>query len=211
MPTRPAPATEAMPLRAAASTPPGAAVTRPASVARPLLPALVVVATPEAASARLPDLSIAPPANARVPGADALLVRVAAPGTAPEAEIDRVSAVLTAAGVGESRLDRVSHRVSEPHLRYYHAEDAEAAAALARAMDLDLRDFTRFRPAPPDGMIEVFLAGERAAPVRSAAAPARAAVRQPAPPARATPPPPDPATLLRDRIVERLRRGEHLR
>jgi hypothetical protein len=165
---------------------------------------------PEVAQATPPSLFPAPPTDARVPGAGTLLVRVAVPGTAPDGDVDRVSAVLAAAGVGESRLDRVSHRVSESHLRYYHSRDAEAAAALARAMNLDLRDFTRFRPAPPDGMIEVFLAGESTAPAPRAAAPVRATSRNAARPQRTAPPPPDPATLLSNRIVERLRRGEHL-
>lgn len=183
---------------------------RPVALA-PALPGLTRDPSPPVDTA--PRLSVA--------GAGGLSVRVAVPQTAPEEDLARISAILGGAGIEIGSVDRVPYRISASHLRYFHPRDAQAAAVLAGALNLEMRDFTRFRPAPPDGMIEVFVAGDRIAratpmPPRPASsqrvAPRptpQATVARRAPPAAAAPP--DPSRALQNRILERLRRGEHLR
>ena len=81
-------------------------------------------------------------------------------------------------GIGDARITPVRFKVSETHVRYYHPEDAAAAEALAGILGTEARDHTAFRPRPPDGTVEVFLAGERSASAaRTAAAPARGGPR----------------------------------
>jgi len=132
-----------------------------------------------------------------VPGADSVFVHLNAPETVPDGDIGSVTAGLAEAGVALSKVREVSFKVSETQVRYFHARDAAAAGALADLFGGRARNFTDFRPSPPDGTLEVYLAGDRVAPPP----PARAAPRRAQPSA---------ADLLRDRIVQRLRRGDHL-
>lgn len=130
-----------------------------------------------------------------VTGAEGLTVYVHAPGTVPQDEFEAVAGSIGATGATLPDPRRVSFKVSETHLRYFHAADAGPARELADLIGARARDFTSFRPSPPDGTIEVYLAGENAvAPSR-----APAATRQP-----------DEVDLLRDRLVRSLRRGDHL-
>jgi hypothetical protein len=140
-----------------------------------------------------------PPAVPAIPGAESLAVWLAVPQTVPEAEAEEVAGLLREIGVRESEVTRVGFRVSSSHVRFYRPADAAAAAALGELIGAETRDMTAFRPLPPDGTLEIFLAGESTAPAVRAAAPNR--VRQRAP---------DELTRMRDRIVNRLRRGEHL-
>jgi hypothetical protein len=143
-----------------------------------------------------------------IPGAAEKFVRLAVPQSVADAEAEEIAGLLKELGIGDSRVTRVGYKVSESHVRYYHRDDAPAAAALAAILGTEARDHTAFRPRPPDGTMEVFLAGERIAPPpRVASAPRRAA---PAQAARPQAQPPDPTAAMRDRIVNRLRRGEHL-
>jgi hypothetical protein len=155
-----------------------------------------------------PTVSLAPPAppappaavaEPGIPGAASLFVRLAVPQTVPDAEAEEVVGLLREIGVGDSRVTRVGFKVNETHVRFYSPEDAAAAAALAEMIGTEARDHTSFRPRPPGGTLEIFLAGERTAPPPRAAASNR--VRQQ---------PPDELSRMRDRIVNRLRRGEHL-
>jgi hypothetical protein len=154
-------------------------------------------APPTAAIASPPSVSVADP---EIPGAAELFVRLAVPQTVPDAEAEEVAGLLRDMGVGDSRVTRVGFKVSETHVRYYSSDDAAAAAALGELFGAQTRDMTSFRPRPPDGTLEIFLAGERTAPPPRVAAPNRARQQQP----------PDELTRMRDRIVSRLRRGEHL-
>jgi hypothetical protein len=160
-----------------------------------------------------------------VPGAEGLSLRVIAPGTVPPDETEALVARLGALGIGDTRVTPVGFKVSETHVRYYHREDAAAAEALAGVLGTEARDHTAFRPRPPDGTVEVFVAGERAAQTartaaatNRAAAPARASTpsRAAAQPPRQTRPAPqaqpqdDGTAAIRERIINRMRRGEHL-
>lgn len=94
---------------------------------------------------------------------------------------------LRTAGVSEATSLPARFSVANANVRYYHAEDREAAQAIAAivggAGDVpEARDFTNFRPKPNLGMIEVWLSGEAPAgkattPVAVSAAPPVAAAQ----------------------------------
>jgi hypothetical protein len=157
-----------------------------------------------------------------IPGAEGLALRVIAPGTVPPDETEALVARLGELGIGDARVTPVRFKVSETHVRYYHREDAAAAEALASVLGTEARDHTAFRPRPPDGTVEVFVAGERgartpattnraAAPARTST-PSRAAAQPPrqASPAPQAQPQDDGTAAIRERIINRMRRGEHL-
>jgi hypothetical protein len=201
--------------------PPGAApafagVDVPADVPSPVLAALPAAPAAAAPSERGPAASLLPPAPMAeapapdIPGAAAKFVRLAVPQSVGDAEAEEIAGLLKDLGIGDSRVTRVGYKVSESHVRYYHRDDAPAAAALAAILGTSARDHTAFRPRPPDGTMEVFLAGEPTTPApRVASAPKRAAPAQ-ATRSRPQAQPRDETAAMRDRIVNRLRRGEHL-
>jgi hypothetical protein len=212
------PATGLVPAVPPVAAPAAANVRVPRAIPSPILAALP--AAPEAALP--PDgqpraTSVMPPAPPppvaevaapEIPGATAMFVRLAVPQSVTDAEAEEIAGLLKKLGIGDSRVTRVGYKVSESHVRFYHRDDAPAAAALAGILGTEARDHTSFRPRPPDGMMEVFLAGERTtAPPRVASAPRRASPSQAA---RSQAQPRDETAAMRDRIVNRLRRGEHL-
>jgi hypothetical protein len=160
----------------------------------------------------------------QIPGAAALSLSVVTPQTVPPGEAEALVARMGDLGIGDARITPVSFKVSETHVRYYHPEDAAAAEALAGILGTEARDHTAFRPRPPDGTVEVFLAGERSASAtRTAATPRAAAPARAAAPIRAAPQPqrearPQPqaqpqddgTAAIRERILNRMRRGDHL-
>ena len=50
--------------------------------------------------------------------------------------------------------------VAKSEVRYFHQEDASAAARLAEIIGAEIRDFSTYRPVPPPGRLEVWLARE---------------------------------------------------
>lgn len=137
-----------------------------------------------------------PPAVSLIPGP----VILHAPASVADAELAEAVSRLGAAGVPLGEPSRVDFTVSESNVRYFHATDAEAAAAVAEAIGARLRDFTSFAPAPPAGTIEVWLAGKGA----SGSTTARTSTKR----TRNTQ---DPRLLnLRNRILQQLRNGDHL-
>lgn len=57
---------------------------------------------------------------------------------------------------------RTELAISQSNVRYFYAEDAEAAAILADSIGAVSRDFTSFSPLPENGMLEIWLAGRGA-------------------------------------------------
>jgi hypothetical protein len=65
----------------------------------------------------------------------------------------------------EVELRTVGFTIATPRIRYFHADDAEAAAALAAFLappesgggPWQVQDFTHFRPLPLTGTLEVFV------------------------------------------------------
>ena len=55
--------------------------------------------------------------------------------------------------------------VSSTHVRFFHDSDREAAQTLAETLGANLRDFTSYDPLPPEGFVELWVAGRgRSAP-----------------------------------------------
>ena len=97
-----------------------------------------------------------------------------APTSLAEAEVEGVFAALTGAGFAVEDPRRVGISISRSNVRYFHDVDAGAASRLAEEIGAIARDFTSYRPSPPDGTIEVWLAGRSPGVTRSAPDPQRA-------------------------------------
>lgn len=79
---------------------------------------------------------------------------------------------LSAETIGQrlAGLRTMSARISEPQavnftinatqVRYYHRKDEASAGHLAAALDAQVRDFTTYNPAPPQGVVELWLSGK---------------------------------------------------
>lgn len=129
-----------------------------------------------------------------------LSVHIHAPGSIGNDALDQIAADLADIGFAPAPPARVGITVRNTQVRFFHDADAEAAATLAGKAGAVVRDFTSFRPSPPDGTLELWLAGGFGA--GAAAGPAR--VKAPSDPLAAR------KRALRDLLVEQLRRGDHL-
>ncbi|WP_146065111.1 hypothetical protein [Albidovulum inexpectatum] len=84
---------------------------------------------------------------------------------------DRIAEVVTnlaQSGFRPPDPTKVAFAISRSNVRYFHQGDAQAARILAERIGADLRDFTDFTPSPPQGTIEVWLAGRGAPQIRRA-------------------------------------------
>ena len=94
-----------------------------------------------------------------------------APRTVPDASLAAVIEALEQSGANADPR-RVNLTISNSNVRYFHSEDAEAAAIIANGIGARLRDFTDFEPAPPEGLVEIWMAGrEISAPTQTARGP----------------------------------------
>lgn len=59
--------------------------------------------------------------------------------------------------VGKPRI--VNFPVKSTHVRYFHATDKDGANVLASAIGANAKDFTYFKPQPPEGYVELWVAG----------------------------------------------------
>ena len=156
-------------------------------------------------------------------GVTAVVHRTATTG---DTDVAAALGALEAAGAAVGAPRSVDFTVTQSNVRYFYPEDAAAARTLADAIGAVPRDFTFYDGALPPGTVEVWLAGD--APEAVAAAPADPVPADPAPavvqqPRRSTaasrPAPAQPAGPtarerelrdLKNRIILRLRRGDHL-
>ena len=108
---------------------------------------------PRAIPAAAPSADPAPPegraATPRLPSSQAVAYLVG--GSA--AERDRLSEGGLLVEVGADAAFPSPRR----EVRFFHASDAALAEQVARDLDAEVRDFSSFRPAPPEGRIEVRL------------------------------------------------------
>lgn len=139
-------------------------------------------------------------------------INVMAPETVGAAELTSRIDSLQDAGFPLGETDRVSFKVRESHVRFYHDGDKALAEALAAQIDGEARDFTTSDISPPDGQIELWLEGggqtqAETRPARTAARPqaARAAAKD-----RKSQSEDGAIRALRDKIVRQLQKGEHL-
>ena len=94
-----------------------------------------------------------------LPAGSDVRVILHAPRSVPDERVGLLADALGEAGVN-AEVRAVNMTITRDNVRFYHPEDREAASVVAQAMDADLRDFTDFTPSPPDGLIEVWVAGE---------------------------------------------------
>jgi hypothetical protein len=165
------------------------------------LPAAPVAAEPEAVVAE-PEVAVAAPEpepepapeSAPPPRAETVLVSILAPRDTAPGRIAEAAGTVDGLGYASRAPAEVGVTIRQTQVRYYHPEDAAAAELVASAVGGLARDFTDFRPQPPEGTVEVWLQGAPAAapepvraPVAVRATPAPAPAAAPAPP-----PPPQP-------------------
>ena len=204
------------------------------------LAAALAAIAPEASPEPLPrpDFGVAAPA----PAAVLATAIVHAPASVPDDRVATAIDALRASGAAIDQPRRVTFRVSESNVRYFHPGDAAAAEALADSIGASARDFTFYDGSLPAGTVEVWLSGDEtvaattegagtasaaAASLPPAAAPEAAAptpapapapaaqpqrtVRQAPAPTRSAPTSRDRELRdLKNRIILRLRRGDHL-
>ena len=87
-----------------------------------------------------------------------LRVILNAPRTVPDTSLAAVIAALAESGADPAPR-RVNLTISTSNVRYFHPEDAGAATVIADGIGAQLRDFTDFQPSPPEGLVEIWMAG----------------------------------------------------
>jgi hypothetical protein len=142
---------------------------------------------------------------------DRIRVHVHAPTNVPEESVQSVLGTLSDTGFSLRDPARVGFTVSKTHVRFYHSEDAEMAAIVANNVGGAARDFTSFRPSPPDGVIEVWVSGEPNATAKPRTQRRQTTRQTPRrQPQRARPSADDQINALKNRLIQRLQRGDHL-
>ena len=94
--------------------------------------------------------------------ANPLRVTVLRPTQSDQKVADTIAADITRLGHDVVRIQSVDHSISTRNLRFFFEKDSLEAAALAKAYDAELRDFTWFRPRPSSGTAELWLTGRSA-------------------------------------------------
>lgn len=183
----------------------GPATDRTATLPGAVRPAarIALLAAPEEAAPPLPDMLprvVPAPAARPAPSYAGFSLHVHAPGSIGDDALDRLAGVLAGIGFAPNPVARVGFSVRDTQVRFFHAADAAAAAVLAGAAGAVARDFTSFRPSPPQGTLELWLEGGTGGP--AAGQPSRA--KAPSDPLAAR------KRALRDLLVDQLRRGDHL-
>jgi len=117
---------------------------------------------------------------------------VHAPAGLADRDVDLIVTAFRDAGFAIGPPQKVGFNISKTNVRYFHPGDRDGAGALADIVGGVARDFTDFRPKPPAGTIEVWLAGRSGTTTRR---PTRGGE--------------SPAMLqLRNRLVESLRQWD---
>lgn len=191
----------ALPRMAADATLPLPAL--PETQGTPVSYSVPAVADPQAGPGDFPlAAQDAPLPVARPAPTEEFTLIVHAPATLTEAEIATAADAFEAAGFGAITPKTVDVNIRETNVRYYSAEDQAIAARLAGVLGARLRDFTGFSPKPPEGTVEVWLAGRGSASVAKVSAkPAKTKKN------RAAAAGPSQVQILKDRLVRQLRAG----
>ncbi|SNT12250.1 hypothetical protein [Tropicimonas sediminicola] len=128
------------------------------------MPRRAIAAEPSVLAGRPDVATLTGQETVLAPGAQ---ISLFAPGSLGEADVAAVMERLAGSGFAPSEPSRVGFSISQSNIRYYHAEDAEVAAAVAEASGALLRDFTGKASVPP-GTIELWLAGDGGGAVATA-------------------------------------------
>ena len=120
------------------------------------------------------------------------------PQNVPSAERVRQFVDAEKTGLAVVEANRVNFRVSTTHVRYYDRRDQGIAQAVAASLGGPARDFSRTPNSAPPGRIEIWFQGDRAGRSTASSEPT------------ASPPAPASKTQLEQRLVNKLRLGQHL-
>ncbi len=153
------------------------------------------------------DFASLPPLPELAPAAKPQLIisnlQINSPSNLSDDTINGVIAAFVDAGFSVKASRKVEFNIRNTNVRFFHPQDREAAQLVSDAIGGIARDFTDFRPSPPFGTVEVWLAGDAAARPgarRQGVQSGPRSTRQE-----------DPALIqLRNRLVESLKRGDHL-
>ena len=115
---------------------------------------------PQEGGLDLPLPQQAPPVSSPTGFSQAVFLH--APSGVADSAVAEVLDALDRAGFTVADARRVRLSISRSNVRYFHPEDATAAGRLAEEIGAAARDFTSYRPSPPGGTIEVWLAGRSA-------------------------------------------------
>ncbi len=102
---------------------------------------------------------LASPNDLRLPGAEGFTVILNAPITLSDEDVATAANGIRETGMSLDQVDRINFRISATQVRFFRPVDAAPAAAVANRIGAQARDFTSYRPSPPAGTIEIFLAG----------------------------------------------------
>jgi hypothetical protein len=91
--------------------------------------------------------------------ASPVTVKVLAPGSLVDAEVDKLAGGLRSSGYTVGDTAHVGVKVSDTHVRYYHPADRAAAEALALQLHGAARDYTATSGDVPAGTVELWLEG----------------------------------------------------
>ena len=124
-----------------------------------IVPPLVLTSTPPIPQRPTPVETALPPILN--PGlAEATNVVLLVPAFVPQAEAEDAIQTAATLGIPVDQTRRANLSISQTNIRYFHAEDAEAATILASGLGGIARDFTNFRPPPNPGVIEIWIEGQ---------------------------------------------------
>lgn len=166
---------------------------------------------PEAAAPAPGDRPLAPQSVpfpvARPAPVGGITLVVHAPAALTDAELATAADAFAAAGFDTIEPKSVDLTIKQTNVRYFSPEDEPAAATIAEALGAKLRDFTDFSPQPPDGTVEIWLAGRGSAEPAADMKPAKSAKPAKAKKLRAASAGPSQVQILKDRLVRQLRAG----
>lgn len=127
-------------------------------------------------------------------------IRIFAPANVPETVAGDMAVKIGLVGFDVSSIKSVGFTISSDNVRFYHRQDAETAQVLADMIGAKARDFTDFSPRPPVGTVELWLAGTASKPQKRRVL--RSGVRDTSSDTS--------LQALRDRLAQRMQRGDHL-
>jgi len=134
------------------------------------------------------------------PFGPAATLHLLAPPHGPAADRQKITDAIAAAGFGVPEVSDLPINLRTPQIRYYHSADAATAERLGKALGFRVRDFSYVASPPPEGHIEIWLAG------KSAKARARVKAKASEPGQAPLPPMPEEIQMqiLRDRILSQM-------
>ncbi len=93
-----------------------------------------------------------------------LKITILSPSESDQKVASEIAQDLPRRGHEVVRVQEVGYSITARNLRFFHEEDRQEAARIAKAYDAELRDFTWYRPKPTEGTTELWLTGRGVSP-----------------------------------------------